>query len=293
MWPFKLGRKAARVGWVAQNPRLFLHAHHKTRLPGAVLARASGRGLESWYAVMRKADWETPAELRQVHPNADLVGRRTVFDIAGSEYRLIARVNYQTQRVFVLYILTHSEYERRLETMSTTTMELNEKAYRQLLGRTLPHVIRTEEEYERLTNELVRFDERSREEKELAELLTVLIDGYEGPRYPIRKASPQQTLQHLMETRQLTPKDLSKELGSGKSSISKAQARKRRSSFTSTSSFSFSRAEVQEWSRHKWQIKVRHITAPDYYDSASGRFLSEDPTGFRAGANFYGGWPTE
>jgi hypothetical protein len=44
--------------------------------------------------------------------------------------------------------------------MSTTTIELNEKAYRQLLGRTLPHVIRTEEEYERLTNELVRLDER-------------------------------------------------------------------------------------------------------------------------------------
>ena len=31
--------------------------------------------------------------------------------MAGSKYRLIARVNYQTQRVFVLYILTHSEYE--------------------------------------------------------------------------------------------------------------------------------------------------------------------------------------
>jgi mRNA interferase HigB len=42
-------------------------------------------GLESWYAVMRKADWKTPAELRQVYPNADLVGRRTVFNIAGKK----------------------------------------------------------------------------------------------------------------------------------------------------------------------------------------------------------------
>jgi mRNA interferase HigB len=69
-------------------------------------------GLESWYAVMRKADWKTPAELRQVYPNADLVGRRTVFNIAGKKYRLIARANYQTQRVFVLYILTQAEYDR-------------------------------------------------------------------------------------------------------------------------------------------------------------------------------------
>jgi len=122
--------------------------------------------------------------------------------------------------------------------MNTITIELDEKTYRQLLGRTLPHVIHTEEECERLTNELMRLDERedlSAEEKELAELLTVLIDEYEERRYPIRKASPQQTLQHLMETRNLTQKDLWKTFGSkgitsevfhGKRAISKAQARK-------------------------------------------------------------------
>ena len=68
--------------------------------------------LESWYAVTRKATWKTPAEMKQVYPAADLVGRRTVFNIAGNKYRLIARVNYQTQRVFVLYLLTHAEYDK-------------------------------------------------------------------------------------------------------------------------------------------------------------------------------------
>jgi HTH-type transcriptional regulator/antitoxin HigA len=122
--------------------------------------------------------------------------------------------------------------------MSTTTIDLNERTYRQLLGRTLPHVIHTDEECERLSNELVRLDERknpSLEETELAELLTVLIDEYEERRYPIQKASPRQTLQHLMEARQIRQKDLWKVFGSkgitsevfhGKRSISKAQARK-------------------------------------------------------------------
>jgi mRNA interferase HigB len=68
--------------------------------------------LESWYGVMRRANWTTPAEMKMVYPNADLVGRRTVFNIAGNKYRLIARVNYRTQRVFVLYILTHADYDR-------------------------------------------------------------------------------------------------------------------------------------------------------------------------------------
>ena len=67
--------------------------------------------LEAWYGVVRKANWKTPAEMKQVYRNADLVGRRTVFNIAGNKYRLIARLNYFTQRVFVLYLLTHSEYD--------------------------------------------------------------------------------------------------------------------------------------------------------------------------------------
>ncbi len=122
--------------------------------------------------------------------------------------------------------------------MSTTTIDLNEKTYRQLLGRALPHVIHTDEECDRLTSELMRLDDlkhTSREERELAELLTVLIDEYEERRYPIKKAAPQLVLQHLMESRNLTQKDLWKVFGSkgitsevfhGKRSISKAQARK-------------------------------------------------------------------
>ena len=122
--------------------------------------------------------------------------------------------------------------------MSTTTIDLNEKTYGQLLRRTLPHVIRTEEEHDRLANELLRLDESenpSVEERELAELLTVLIDDYEERRYPIQKAEPRQTLRHLMEARGLTQKDLWKVFGSkgitsevfhGKRAVSKAQAKR-------------------------------------------------------------------
>jgi HTH-type transcriptional regulator / antitoxin HigA len=122
--------------------------------------------------------------------------------------------------------------------MSVTTIELDEKSYGQLLRRTLPHVIRTEEEHDRLARELLRLDENedlTPEEKELAELLTVLIDEYEERQSPIRTASPRQTLQHLMEARNLTQKDMwrifrskgiTSEVFHGKRSISKTQAKK-------------------------------------------------------------------
>lgn len=122
--------------------------------------------------------------------------------------------------------------------MSTMTVDLDEKSYGHLLRRTLPHVIRTGQEYDRLTKELMRLDEQkdlTPEEHELAELLTVLIDEYEERRFPIRKASPQQLVRHLMEARNLAQKDLWKVFGSkgitsevfhGKRSISKAHAKK-------------------------------------------------------------------
>jgi mRNA interferase HigB len=40
------------------------------------------------------------------------VGRRTVFNIAGNKYRLIARVNHRIQRVYILRIMKHDEYSK-------------------------------------------------------------------------------------------------------------------------------------------------------------------------------------
>ena len=68
--------------------------------------------LMNWYRITRKADWNSLAEVRKDFGHADVVGRRTVFNIHGNDYRLIARVNYVTKRVFILHILTHAEYAK-------------------------------------------------------------------------------------------------------------------------------------------------------------------------------------
>ncbi len=68
--------------------------------------------LMNGYRITRRADWNSLTELRKDFGHVDVVGRRTVFNIKGSDYRLIARVNYQTKRVFILHVLTHSEYTK-------------------------------------------------------------------------------------------------------------------------------------------------------------------------------------
>ena len=68
--------------------------------------------LMNWYRITKRADWSSLPEVRKDFAHADIVGRRTVFNIHGNDYRLIARVNYRTKRVFILYILTHVEYSK-------------------------------------------------------------------------------------------------------------------------------------------------------------------------------------
>ncbi len=68
--------------------------------------------LMNWYRITKRARWNSLAEVRKDFAHADVVGRRTVFNVHGNDYRLIARVNYRTQRVFILHIFTHAEYSK-------------------------------------------------------------------------------------------------------------------------------------------------------------------------------------
>ncbi|HJU04045.1 MAG TPA: type II toxin-antitoxin system HigB family toxin [Nitrospiraceae bacterium] len=72
----------------------------------------AGSALQHWFHVVKHAKWTSLTDVRQIYPHADLVDRRTVFNIAGNRYRLIARINYRAQVVYILHILTHSEYDR-------------------------------------------------------------------------------------------------------------------------------------------------------------------------------------
>ena len=121
---------------------------------------------------------------------------------------------------------------------------INNAAYGKLLAHTLPRVIKTEEENERIVAELERLDTRGRpltpEEEDLAELMTLLVRQFEESRYPLGHAEPLEALRILMEDRGLRQRDLIPVFGSssvvsdvlnGKRSISKAHARKLAESF--------------------------------------------------------------
>jgi mRNA interferase HigB len=67
--------------------------------------------LRHWITAAESAAWKTLPDVRQQFSSADAVGPFTVFNIAGNKYRLIVAIHYNTQRIYVRHILTHSEYD--------------------------------------------------------------------------------------------------------------------------------------------------------------------------------------
>jgi len=84
--------------------------------------------------------------------------------------------------------------------------------YSALLSKFPPKVIRTEKENEAYTEILYNLDRRSKAltpaERELAELLTLLIEDFEAKQYQLPKAKPLEVLQFLMDQHGLKQKNL-------------------------------------------------------------------------------------
>ncbi len=69
--------------------------------------------LEVWHADARKAQWETPEDIKRVYSTASfLKDNRVVFNIKGNDYRLIVHIDYKRKIVRVKFVGTHSQYDR-------------------------------------------------------------------------------------------------------------------------------------------------------------------------------------
>ena len=69
--------------------------------------------LETWYETVRSANWRTPNEIKEFYATVTILkSSRVVFNISGNKYRLIAKINFQKQWLFIRFIGTHQEYDK-------------------------------------------------------------------------------------------------------------------------------------------------------------------------------------
>lgn len=69
--------------------------------------------LKSWYRETEKASWKNHNELKLEYPSASILeNNRVVFNIKGNKYRLIVKINYQYQILWIRFIGTHAGYDK-------------------------------------------------------------------------------------------------------------------------------------------------------------------------------------
>jgi len=125
-----------------------------------------------------------------------------------------------------------------MERMSRALRKIDPARYRRLLSQTMPVVIETEKENERMLAIVEKLMDKgenlSPEEEKLLKLFTRLIEDFERQYYRVRDAEPLQVLQHLMESHGIKPthlwevfgsKGITSEVLNGKRGISKTHAR--------------------------------------------------------------------
>ena len=69
--------------------------------------------LKSWFQETNSVEWKNPKQIKKEYPSASfLADNRIVFNIKGNKYRLIVKINYDHNILWVRFIGTHAEYDK-------------------------------------------------------------------------------------------------------------------------------------------------------------------------------------
>ena len=69
--------------------------------------------LDAWFDEIRKADWDSTADVKRRYATASIVrADRIVFNIKGNDYRLVVSVDFDKAIVWIKWIGTHRDYDR-------------------------------------------------------------------------------------------------------------------------------------------------------------------------------------
>ncbi len=68
---------------------------------------------QAWYQEAKNAKWASPKEIVNQYPKASIVNDEVVvFNICGNRFRLVVKIWYEGQEVYIKYFVTHADYNR-------------------------------------------------------------------------------------------------------------------------------------------------------------------------------------
>jgi mRNA interferase HigB len=71
------------------------------------------QSLKSWFHEAGNAQWMSPNDLKKDYPSASILeNNRVAFNIKGNKYRLIVKINYEFQIIWIRFIGSHAGYDK-------------------------------------------------------------------------------------------------------------------------------------------------------------------------------------
>ena len=69
--------------------------------------------LETWFETAKGANWQNPSHIKEFYSTVSILkDSRVVFNIKGNHYRLVAKINFEKQWLFIRFIGTHKDYDK-------------------------------------------------------------------------------------------------------------------------------------------------------------------------------------
>ncbi|NDE30144.1 MAG: type II toxin-antitoxin system HigB family toxin [Flavobacteriia bacterium] len=69
--------------------------------------------LKTWYDTAKNSNWNSPNDIKKAYSTVSILkSGRIVFKIKGNSYRLVAKINFEKQWLFIRFIGTHKDYDK-------------------------------------------------------------------------------------------------------------------------------------------------------------------------------------
>jgi mRNA interferase HigB len=78
----------------------------------AISFRDARTALQVWLETAKAATWHSLDDVRKSFPATDMVGRLAIFNVKGNHYRLVVRMEFRSQRIYIKEFLAHAEYDK-------------------------------------------------------------------------------------------------------------------------------------------------------------------------------------
>ncbi|WP_145018961.1 type II toxin-antitoxin system HigB family toxin [Geobacter argillaceus] len=73
----------------------------------------SRQPLQAWLIDVKRAEWKSPQNIKDVYRNASfLPNNRVVFNIKGNSFRLVVVLQYTHAILYIRFVGTHGEYDK-------------------------------------------------------------------------------------------------------------------------------------------------------------------------------------